>query len=107
MDRNVAGLLGAMGVLAATVPAHAATSAPLAVDDSMQVTSYSDLLKPIPNALALMKAASAAGNEPGSSGPAFEPEATVQDVQFHHHHHHRYRRRRYHHHHHHHHHQTY
>ncbi len=107
MDKTLAGLIGAIGALAASAPAHAATGAPMDAAAALHANSYADLLKPIPNALALMK-----------SGvtllpPATEGEAAVQDVQLtivlphrhHHHHHHRYwRRRRYHHHHHHHHH---
>ena len=59
----------------------------------MQVRSYSDLLKPIPNALELLKAQEAAGGE-----------AKLEEVQViigaprHHHHHNQYRRRVYHHH---------
>jgi hypothetical protein len=113
VDRNIVGLLGAMGALAAAAPGHAATSAPLTADTSMQVTSYADLLKPIPNALALMKAPAAANAETSLLAPAVEGEATVEDTQFllphhHHHHHHRYYRRpRHQHHHHHHHHDHY
>jgi hypothetical protein len=91
MDKTVAGVLGALTVLA--TQAHAAPAQPPSFDAAMQVESYADLLRPIPNAVALLAVVP-------------EPSPTVQTVQYydhhHHHHHHRYyRRRRYHHHHHH------
>ena len=101
MDKSLAGLIGAVGTLAAVAPAHALPAQQMPAQDAMQVRSYSDLLKPIPNALELLKAQEAQGGE-----------ATLQPVQlviapprqYHHHHHHAYRRPVYHHHHHHHHH---
>ncbi|MGH1571215.1 hypothetical protein ACRAWG_11645 [Methylobacterium sp. P31] len=67
----------------------------------MQVSSYADLVKPIPNAVELLKAADARAAEARDEG-------LIQKAQFyyhhhHHHHHHGYWRRFYHHHHHHHH----
>jgi hypothetical protein len=90
MDRKIAGLLGAFGALAAGSPAMAETPA---LEGVMHAASYADLLRPIPNASALLQASDAAMAE----GPA-----NVEMVQYHHHHHHRYRRRyrRHHHHHH-------
>lgn len=102
MDKTVAGLIGAVSALAASGAAHA-TAAPRAeLAQAMQVNSYADLLKPIPNALALQAAFAEAQ---ASEGPASAlPEVmTVQYYHHHHHHHHRYYRRHYHHHHHHHH----
>ncbi len=52
MDKNLAGLIGAVASLTATVPSHAATRAPVTAETLMQVNSYADLLRPIPNALA-------------------------------------------------------
>ena len=103
MDKSLAGLIAAASVLAspAVTPADAATGA-----TAMQATSYSDLLKPIPNALALLRESDSAASLDGTA----ESRAAVQDVQYwyynrrryhHHHHHHRYW---YHHHHHYHHH---
>jgi hypothetical protein len=105
MDKNLAGLIGAASLLA--IPAQAATAAPPTYQDAMQASSYADLLKPTPNASALLKASTDArisDSEPGT-------QARVQQAQFwvqigprrpwyyhHHHHHHWY----YHHHHHHH-----
>jgi hypothetical protein len=102
MDKTLAGLIGAAGLLATS--AHAATSPPVTLNDAMQAQSYADLLKPIPNATALLKASDAAPArmaEPGADG-----QAQVTPVQYwwyyrryhHHHHHHHYY---YHHHHHH------
>ena len=111
MDKTLVCLVSAVGALAAAGPASAAVSAaPLA--DAMRATSYADLLKPIPNAVALMKQAVADDAERDAATLATEPQATVQDVQViilpnHHHHHHRYyRRHRHYHYHHHHHHQS-
>ncbi|MBV9784085.1 MAG: hypothetical protein JO264_09720 [Acidisphaera sp.] len=98
MEKSVAALIGAMGALAVAAPAHAATvQASLAT--AMQVNSYADLLKPIPNATALRQALA----ESRAAEPA-EPELLpVQYYYRHHHHHHRWYRRYHHHHHHHHH----
>jgi hypothetical protein len=100
MDKTLAGLIGAAGALAASVSAQAATVANPGIEDVMQAGSYADLLKPIPNASALLRASDAAQAEASPK---------VLEVQYyhhhHHHHHHRYWRRPvYHHHHHHHHH---
>jgi len=87
MSKMLAGLVGAVTAAAAAGPAHAAGPA-------MQAKSYADLLKPVPNAVEVLRALDAQA----------APEATVQEVQYyHHHHHHHYHRRYYHHHHHHHH----
>jgi hypothetical protein len=108
MDKSLAGLLGVVSVLA--VPAHAATALPPDLGAAMRADSYADLLKPIPNALELMKVAAAAKVAPTEL--QLEGLATTQEVQYwyyrHHHHHHYYRRRWYRHHHyyHHHHHHT-
>jgi hypothetical protein len=93
MDKTVAGIVAMASVFA--VPAHAATP-PLTPDTVMQVNSYADLLKPIPNATALLKAQAQA--DPAAEGNVME----VQYWRHHHHHHHHWRRRRWHHHHHHH-----
>ena len=46
MDKSLAGLIGAVGALAAVAPAHAAENMGAALHEAMQVTSYADLLKP-------------------------------------------------------------
>ena len=90
MDKKMAGLLGALGALAAGSPAMAEIPA---LEGVMHAASYADLLQPIPNASALLQASDEAMTE--------APAAIVM-VQYHHHHHHRYQRRyrRRHHHHH-------
>jgi ribulose kinase len=110
MDKNLAGLIGAVSALMAVAPAQAATGSPVTVESALEVSSYSDLLKPIPNAVALLKALTAAQAEATAGGTDSEAPAMIEEVQLiiqvphhHHHHHHHHYRRRYHHHHHHHH----
>jgi G3E family GTPase len=97
MDKKVAGLVGAISSLGAmnTVEASAAQNA-----EVLSARSYAELVQPIPNAVALLKAAEAAD---AARAMAAERNPNVRLAQYwghHHHHHHRY----YHHHHHHHHH---
>ena len=99
MDKSLAGLIGAVGALAAVAPAHAAENMGAALHEAMQVTSYADLLKPIPNAVALRDAFA----ESQAEAPSQPDVLQIQYYHHHHHHHHRYFRRRYYHHHHHHH----
>jgi hypothetical protein len=124
MDKKIAGLVGAISAGASLDIAHAAQAATPNVTEILRAQSYEELLKPIPNAVALLRAADAA--RPGGvrgeadSGPA----PNVQQAQYypyyypygypyyHHHHHHHsyypyYPYRHHHHHHHHHHHQYY
>ena len=112
MDKTIAGLLGVMGALAAAAPAAAGVAPPANTLAATRVTAYAELLKPIPNALALLKASAAADVQAELLPPAIEGDAPVQEAQLvlnlghrhhHHHHHHRYYRRRHYHHHHHHH----
>lgn len=106
MEKKVAGLVGALTALVAADPTQAATPAPLDLDSAMQVRSYADLLKPIPNASALLTVSDEAEAQAARLQTASDGEAVVQEAQYyfhdHHHHHHRYYRRFYHHHHHHH-----
>jgi hypothetical protein len=112
MEKKIAGLLGAMATLGAFNAAQAAPMPNPAPTDVLRANSFADLLEPIPNAAALLRAVD-------ESGPTQSADENVQLAQFyhhhHHHHHHHYRRyeprivivppryRRYHHHHHHHH----
>ncbi len=102
MDKTVTSLIAALSAVAAAAPSHAAPVAPAAVHQALEFSSYADLLKPIPNAVAILKQAAEAEEATSSDG-----QATVETVQFYHHHHHRYFRRRYYHHHYHHHHRYY
>jgi hypothetical protein len=121
MEKKIAGLLGAMVTLGAFNTAQAApTPAP---SDVLRANSFAELLEPIPNAAALLKAVDESRTTPSAEG-------NVQLAQFYHHHHHhhhhhhsfyprygygpgvvvvprRYRRYHHHHHHHHHHHNYY
>jgi hypothetical protein len=122
MDKaTIAGLIGAMGALVATAPAHAAASAPVDVEQALSAQSYADLLRPIPNASAILKASDESQAEQAQSAPmtAYSGEARIETVQYHDntHHHHTYHRRHHrrvirvpvpapHHHHHHHHHDS-
>ena len=123
MDKTVAGLIGAVTLLSAADPAQAAMPAPTGLTAAMHAESYADLLKPIPDAVALLKESDEAAAKAEPLPAASEGEATVQQAQYyyyhhhhhhhhgfyepyyhhHHHHHHRYYRRYHHHHHHHHH----
>ena len=104
MDKSVAGLLGAVGALAAVGSAPASAAPVMTPETVLHANSYADLLKPIPNAVALRQAFIDAH---ASDATALEAEAgrpevmTVQYYRHHHHHHHRYYQRRYYHHHHH------
>ena len=97
MDKAVTGLIAALSAVAAAVPSQAAPATPAAVRQALEFSSYADLLKPIPNAVAILQAAEAEEALPSDG------QARVETVQFYHHHHHRYFRRHFYHHHHHHH----
>jgi hypothetical protein len=77
MDKKIAGLLGAAAALATVNGAHAATVQATAPPPA---ASYMDLLQPLPNSLALLKADDARRAEAGAGG--------IQLAQYHHHHHH-------------------
>ena len=99
MQKTITGLLGAVATLGALSAAQATpTPDP---NEAMKANSFAELLEPIPNAAATLKAMDEAPSKPAAEG-------NVQLAQYyhhhHHHHHHRYWRRYYHHHHHHHHH---
>jgi hypothetical protein len=110
MDKTLAGLIGAAGLLATS--AQAATAPPVSLNDAMQVQSYADLLKPIANATELLKASDAATGRVAEPGAADAGKITPVQWwyyrRYHHHHHHWYHHHHHHwyHHHHHHHHQT-
>jgi hypothetical protein len=74
-----------VGALAAGAPAQAAV-APQTFETVMQARSYADLLRPIPNAAAILQSAPAM--------TAQDDAGSVQLVDDHHHHHRTYRRRR-------------
>ena len=125
MDKMATGLLGAVAGMATMASAQAVAHPARDVAEALRVSSYADLLKPIPDAVALLKADDAARAQTanlltyvsdgiqlaqayyyGYGNPynaPYPPYATPYGYypRYHHHHHHHHR---YHHHHHHHHH---
>jgi hypothetical protein len=119
MDKKVAGLVGAVSAVALLDTAHAATIS--RVTEVMRPGSFEDLLEPIPNALALLRAVDAAEANVARTYREPQRDPNVKLAQYdgyggyyHHHHHHHHHRwhpylpyypyyHRHHHHHHHHH----
>jgi hypothetical protein len=103
MDKKIAGLLGAAAALTTMTGAQASTPAP--TTEPSQVTSYRDLLDPVPDAVQALQA----DNARLSAQPKTEVAQISVTVGHHHHHHvriirhHHHHHHRYHHHHHHHH----
>jgi len=113
MDKTITGMLAVASVLA--IPAaHAANAVPSNLEAAMRADSYADLLKPIPNAAALLKASAAAPATAGQEADPMIQQAQVQlyvgpprpayypPTYYYRPHHHRYWYRHHHHHHHHH-----
>jgi hypothetical protein len=90
MNRNIAGLLGAAAALTTATAAFAATPTPTELPSA---TSYRDLLTPVPNAMAALRA--------DDARLANAPTREMKLAQAHHHHHHHNPPPRRHHHHHH------
>ena|ERR1700761_1493051 len=106
MDKKIAGLLGAAAALTTVTAAHAATPA-----QTTEPASYRDLLTPVANPVATLKADDA---RLAQKTDATADQTQVAQVFYHHHHHHHhhviirpFRRHWRHHHHHHHHHHHY
>ena len=115
MDHKIAGLLGAVGALATMGSAEAAAPAPT---DVLKVSSYADLLTPIPNASEELEAIDRAAARSDDGRVELAQFYVERDHHHHHHHNSYYRRYRdaprvvvvprgYRHHHHHHHHNSY
>src|SRR6202171_4627078 len=81
MEKKIAGLLGAMATLGAFNAAEAAPIPAPAPTDILRANSFADLLEPIPNAPALLRAVD-------ESAPVPSADDNVQLAQFYHHHHH-------------------
>jgi hypothetical protein len=81
MEKKIAGLIGAVATLGALSPAHAASMASAPPMEVLRANSFADLLEPIPNAVALLRAVDEAG-------PTSSMDGNVQPAQFYHHHHH-------------------
>ena len=81
MEKKIAGLLGAMAALGAFNAAEAAPIPTSAPSDVLRANSFAELLQPIPNAAALLKAVD-------ESRPGPSADENVKLAQFYHHHHH-------------------
>ncbi|MGZ5874668.1 MAG: hypothetical protein ACXWKP_21420 [Bradyrhizobium sp.] len=118
MEKKIAGLLGAMAALGAVTATEAAPTPTPVPSDALRANSFADLLKPIPNAAAVLKVVDQSRPNPSAD----ENVKLAQYYHHHHHHHHHHhgfrygygpgvvvvpRYRRYHHHHHHHHHHSF
>ena len=99
MDKKLVGVIGAVAGLAALDSAAQATPAAQPSPDLMNARSFAELLDPIPNAVAALRASDAVARAAEEQGVG-EVNGNVQLAGYHHHH------RRWHHHHHHHHHRT-
>jgi hypothetical protein len=95
MDKKIAGLLGAAAALTAANSAQAA--APSAQLEP--AASYRDLLEPVPNALAMLKAEDAQGTTSQSNGQTQLAEYPWWRRYYRHHHHHHLHHHHHHHHH--------
>jgi hypothetical protein len=81
MDKRISGLLGAVAALTALDAAQATAATGPEPAQALQAGSYADLLEPIPNALALLRADNDAHAKRAAEG-------NVQVADDHHHHHH-------------------
>ncbi|HLY44624.1 MAG TPA: hypothetical protein VKQ73_03520 [Stellaceae bacterium] len=91
MDKRIAALLGAVAGLATLGSAQAATPAPNA-SEALQASSYADLLAPIADAGALLKADDAARSQAPQPGVKLAQYYGRYYHHHHHHHHHHHRR---------------
>jgi hypothetical protein len=104
MEKKLVGIVGAISSLAVLDGAQAASTPAADTTNLTEPQSFAELLDPIPNALAMLKAVDSSATAPANSAA---DESGVRVAQYHHHHHHHrvwVRRHRHHHHHHHHHH---
>lgn len=104
MEKKTAGLLGALAGLAAMGTAQAAIAPPASPAEALHVSSYADLLAPVPDAVAVLKADDAlrarmAGDTLNGAQLAQNYYGQQQHHHHHHHHHNQYRPPRHHHHH--------
>ena len=95
MDQKIVGIVGAIAGLAALDATQGAATAAPSPEGIPSAKSFAELLDPIPNALAMLRAVDTAAAT--RSQDEASQNADVKLAQYHHHHH------RYHHHHHHHH----
>jgi hypothetical protein len=114
MSKKIAGLVSVVAGVATMGAAHAATAPAVNPAEALQASSYADLLSPVQNATAVMKADDAArARQPRPEGEVELAQAYYYGYgpppAYHHHHHHHHHHQAYyrHHHHHHHHHSDY
>lgn len=115
MDKKIAGLLGAVASWVTMGAANAATQPMPDPSEALQASSYADLLAPVENAVALVKADDTARQREQQRAPEGAqqdvPEGNMQLADwgggYYHHHHHHHHHQAYRHHHHHHHHTSY
>ena len=90
MDKKLAGLIGAVAGVAALGSAGALSSAQAAPNpgEALQAGSYADLLAPIPNASATLKAADAAQAQEAKGGMQLAQYYYYYGRPYYHHHHH-------------------
>jgi hypothetical protein len=103
MDKRTGGLLGAVAGLATMGAAHAATPPAINPADALHASSYAELLAPVANAVALVRADNALQAQgSGLRQVDFGYGRPVAHHHHHHHHHHHqaYNHRQHHHHHH-------
>ena len=87
MGTKVIGVIGAIAGLAVVDQAQASSPA-TPTPDPMSARSFADLLGPIPNAVAALRAADAAAARDARSTAAVGEERGMQVAGMHHHHHH-------------------
>ena len=78
VDKKIAGAIGALSALAALGAAPASAAQAPSADDALSARSFTELLQPIPNALAKLQADEA----------RLRSETGVMRLAYHHHHHH-------------------
>lgn len=99
MDKTIIGVVGAVAGLA-SLDGTAQAATVTAPGELKAAQSFADLLDPIPNAVALLRAADLAAARSAQNDPATDETVQVAQVYISHHHHHRYWRHHHHHHHH-------
>ena len=89
MERKTVGLLGALaGVALGGTSAQAASHGAVMPPEPLAVTSYSDLLRPVPNAVEALKAHNAELMERANNAPAGVEQVDWYEEGYDHHHHH-------------------
>ncbi len=100
MDKKVVGVVGAITGLASLGGAAQAATPATPNPDVMNARSFAELLDPIPNATALLRAADTAARDTQNASLQGDTQVAQVYIVRHHHHHHRYWRHHHHHHHH-------